>query len=88
MVEQINSRGGVLDGRKFEIVALDSKANPQEALIALRQLIDQKVRFMFQGNSSAVAGALSEAVAKHNERNPDATVLYLNYGAVDPALTN
>ncbi len=88
VIEQINSRGGVLGGRKFEIVALDSKANPQEALIAFRQLVDQKVRFMFQGNSSAVAGALTEAVAKHNERNPDASVLYLNYGAVDPALTN
>ena len=88
VVEQINARGGVLGGRKFEIVALDSKANPQEALITLRQLVDQKVRFMFQGNSSAVAGALTEAVAKHNERNPDASVLYLNYGAVDPALTN
>ena len=88
VIEQINARGGVLGGRKFEIVALDSKANPQEALIAFRQLVDQKVRFMFQGNSSAVAGALTEAVAKHNERNPDASVLYLNYGAVDPALTN
>lgn len=88
VIEQINARGGALSGRKFEIVALDSKANPQEALIAFRQLVDQKVRFMFQGNSSAVAGALSEAVAKHNERNPEASVLYLNYGAVDPALTN
>jgi branched-chain amino acid transport system substrate-binding protein len=88
VIEQINARGGVLGGRKFEIVPLDSKANPQEALIAFRQLIDQKVRFMFQGNSSAVAGALTEAVAKHNERNPDSSVLYLNYGAVDPALTN
>ncbi|MGH8631588.1 MAG: branched-chain amino acid ABC transporter substrate-binding protein, partial [Burkholderiales bacterium] len=88
VMEQISARGGVLGGRKFEIVALDSKANPQEALIAFRQLVDQKVRFMFQGNSSAVAGALTEAVAKHNERNPDSSVLYLNYGAVDPALTN
>ncbi len=78
----------MLGGKKFEIVALDRKANPQEALIAMRQLVDQKVRFMFQGNSSAVAGALSEAVAKHNERNPESSVLYLNYGAVDPALTN
>jgi branched-chain amino acid transport system substrate-binding protein len=88
VLAQINARGGVLDGRKFELVALDSKANPQESLIAFRQLVDQKVQFMFQGNSSAVAGALSEAVSKHNERNPDAAMLYLNYGAVDPALTN
>jgi len=88
VIEDINQRGGVLGGKKFEIVARDSKANPQEALIAMRQLVDQKVRFMFQGNSSAVTGALSEAVVKHNERNPESSVLYLNYGAADPALTN
>lgn len=88
VIEDINKRGGVLGGKQFELVTLDSKANPQEALIAMRQLVDQKVRIMFQGNSSAVAGALSDAVAKHNERNPDSSLLFMNYGAVDPALTN
>ncbi len=88
VVEGINERGGVLDGTRFEIVPLDGKANPQESLIAFRQLADQKVKFMFQGNSSAVAGALTDAVAKHNERNPDSAMIYLNYAAVDPALTN
>jgi branched-chain amino acid transport system substrate-binding protein len=86
-IEDLNAKGGVL-GQKLELVALDSKANPQEALIQLKQLTDQKVRFFFQGNSSAVAGALTDAVAKHNGRNPDESILYLNYGAVDPALTN
>ncbi len=88
LVEDINKRGGVLGGTKFEIIPLDNKVNPQESLIAFRQLVDQKVKFMFQGNSSAVAGALTDAVAKHNERNPDAAMIYFNYGSVDPALTN
>ena len=88
VVEKINDSGGVLDGKKFEIIALDSKTNPQEALIALKQLTDQGVKFFFQGNSSAVAGALTEAVLKHNDRNPDSRIIFLNYGAVDPALTN
>ena len=88
VVENINDSGGVLDGKKFEIIALDSKTNPQEALIALKQLTDQGVKFFFQGNSSAVAGALTEAVLKHNNRNPDSRIIFLNYGAVDPALTN
>jgi len=87
LIEDINARGGA-NGQKFELISLDSKANAQEALNALKQLTDQGVRIFFQGNSSAVAGALSEAVAKHNSRNPDQTILYLNYGAVDPALTN
>ena len=87
LVEDANARGGA-SGQKLELVPLDSKANPQEALNALKQLIDQDVRYVLQGNSSAVAGALSDAIAKHNSRNPDRTVLFLNYAAVDPALTN
>jgi branched-chain amino acid transport system substrate-binding protein len=80
-----NARGG---GVKFEIVAFDSKSNPQEAQNALKQAVDQGIRYINQTNGSNVAGALIEAVNKHNERNPDKTVLYLNTGAVDPALTN
>jgi branched-chain amino acid transport system substrate-binding protein len=87
LIEDVNARGGA-NGQKLELIALDSKANAQEALIAFKQLTDQGVRFFFQGNSSAVAGALSDAVAKHNSRSPDNTILFLNYGAVDPALTN
>ena len=87
IIEELNARGGVL-GQKLELVPLDSKANPQEALNALKQLTDQGVRYVLQGNSSAVAAALSDGVAKHNQRNPDSTMLYLNYAAVDPALTN
>jgi len=41
-----------------------------------------------QGNGSLVAHAITDAVLKHNERNPGKEVLYLNYAAVDPALTN
>src|SRR3546814_18319779 len=41
-----------------------------------------------QGNGSAAASALADFVVKHNERNPGARVLYLNYAAIDPALTN
>ena len=88
LLKILMTSGGVLDGKKFEIIALDSKTNPQEALIALKQLTDQGVKFFFQGNSSAVAGALTEAVLKHNDRNPDSRIIFLNYGAVDPALTN
>ena len=87
VVDEINARGGV-NGQKFELVALDSKANPQEALNGLKQLTDQGVRYVLQGNSSAVAAALSDGVAKHNQRNPKSTILFLNYAAVDPALTN
>jgi branched-chain amino acid transport system substrate-binding protein len=43
---------------------------------------------VMQGNSSANAAALIDAINKHNEREPGKRVLFLNYAAVDPALTN
>jgi branched-chain amino acid transport system substrate-binding protein len=85
--ERVNEKGGVL-GRKIEVVPFDTKTSPQEAQLVFKQVVDQGIRYIVQGNGSAVALALSEALAKHNSRNPDKTVLYINYGAVDPALTN
>ncbi|HZP86831.1 MAG TPA: branched-chain amino acid ABC transporter substrate-binding protein [Burkholderiales bacterium] len=87
-IDMVNARGGVLGGTKFELVTLDSKSSPQEAQLALKQAIDQGVHYINQTNGSNVAGALVDAVNKHNERNPDKAVLYMNTGAVDPALTN
>lgn len=82
----INRAGGVLD-RQLEIVPFDNKVSPQESLIQLKKVIGDGIQFVFQGNSSGVAHAISDAVQKHNERNPGNRVLYLNYSAVDPALT-
>ena len=31
---------------------------------------------------------MSDAINKHNERNPGKEIVYLNYAAVDPSLTN
>lgn len=84
----INQNGGVLEGDTFEIVGFDNKISPKESLIQLQVAIDQGIRFIAQGNSSGVANAITEAVEKHNKRNPEDRVLFLNYAAVDPALTN
>ncbi|MEM8728601.1 MAG: branched-chain amino acid ABC transporter substrate-binding protein [Pseudomonadota bacterium] len=84
----VNEKGGVLDGQMFEIVGFDNKISPKESLIQLQVAIDQGIRYIAQGNSSGVANALTDAIDKHNRRNPDNRVLFLNYSAVDPALTN
>ena len=86
--ETVNARGGVLGGMKFEIVPFDHKTSPQEAQLAFKQAADQGIRYIAQGNGSSVALALSDAVAKYNERNLQSSVIFLNYAAVDPALTN
>ena len=75
-------------GPKFEIVGFDNKLSPQESLTVLKQAIDQGIRYIVQGNGSSVALALADAVAKHNERNPGKEIVYINYAAVDPDLTN
>ena len=90
-VERVNQRGGVkLTGgaRPLQLDRYDSKGQIEEALSALRSAIDDGAQFILQGNSSAVAAALIDAVNKHNEREPARRVIFLNYSAVDPILTN
>ncbi len=90
-VERVNRRGGVkLPGgnRPLELLRLDSKGSSEEALAMLRNALDQRIGFVLQGNSSAVASALVEALNKHNEREPVRRALLLNYSAVEPSLTN
>ncbi len=73
---------------RFEIVPFDNKGSPQESLTVLKSAIDQGIRYVVQGNGSGAAAAILDAVNKHNERNPGREVVYLNYAAVDPELTN
>jgi branched-chain amino acid transport system substrate-binding protein len=75
-------------GVNFEVTGIDNKLSPTESLNALKAAIDQGARYIIQGNGSSVALALSDAVSKHNERNPGKEVIYLNDAAVDPDLTN
>ena len=86
-IDKINAAGG-LNGEKLELLSYDNKVNPQESLIMLKKAIDEGARIVFQGNGSAVAHAITDAVLKHNERNPGKEVLFFNYAAIDPALTN
>jgi branched-chain amino acid transport system substrate-binding protein len=86
-IDAINAAGGI-NGEKIELMSFDNKVNPQESLIQLKKALDEGARYVVQGNGSSVALAITEAVLKHNERNPGKEVLFLNYAAVDPALTN
>ena len=91
-VERVNARGGVklssAAAAPMVLERYDSKGQTEEALSSLRAAIDSGARFILQGNSSATASALVDAINKHNEREPAKRVVFLNYSAVDPALTN
>jgi branched-chain amino acid transport system substrate-binding protein len=87
IIDYINSKGGAL-GRKFELVSFDNKSQPSEALLALKTITDQNIPIVMQCAGSNIAAALIDAVEKHNARNPDNRVVYLNCGAVATELTN
>src|SRR4051812_698457 len=82
----VNAKGGLFDGRKIEIVALDGKANAQDSLLALNAAIDGGIHYVV-AHISSVNHALSDAIVKHNARNPERRVLLLNFDGRDPALT-
>ena len=81
-VERVNARGGVKLGsapsghRPMEMLRYDSKGQTEEALSALKSAIDDGAQFVTQGNSSATAAALIEAINKHNEREPAKRVVF------------
>ena len=90
-VERVNANGGVTlpDGKHpLQLVVLDGKGSSEASLVQLRAAIDQNIGFVMQGNSSAVAAALIDAINKQNARDPEHRVVFLNYSADDPALTN
>lgn len=89
-IEKVNARGGVkvAEGRRLlQLKVFDNKQAVDESLLQLRALTDQQIPFVLQGNSSAVAAGLLDAINKHNDRSAE-RVLFLNYSAVDPQLTN
>ena len=90
-VERVNQRGGIRTAqgpRLLQLARYDSKGQTEEALSTLRAAIDDGAQIILQGNSSATAAALIDAIGKHNDRDPARRVLFLNYSAVEPALTN
>jgi branched-chain amino acid transport system substrate-binding protein len=87
ILQKVNADGGAL-GKKFEVVPFDDKLQPAEALIALKNVIDQNIPIVMQCTGSNVGAALVDGVSKHNARNPDNRILYLNCGALATELTN
>jgi branched-chain amino acid transport system substrate-binding protein len=87
VIDGINAKGGVL-GRKLELVPLDNKGQPAEALINLQKMVDEGYPIVLNCGPSNVASALIGAVEKNNERNKDRRILYFNCGGLAPELTN
>lgn len=87
VITQLNAKTAASDP-KFEVLPFDNKGSPQESISVLKAVSDQGIRYITQGGGSGVAFALSDAITKLAEREPDKAILYLNYSAMDPGLTN
>lgn len=87
-IDRANAAQAAGPGRRLELVAMDNEVSPEKSLTLLRKAVDDGIHYVTQGNGSAVAFALVDAVNKNNKRAPNQSVMYLNYAAVDPGLTN
>lgn len=89
MVAEIaNQKKWAGPGNTIEVVGFDGKGSPQDSLSQLKTAIDQGYHYITQGGGSGVALALVDAINKHNERNPGKEIVYLDFAALDPDLTN
>lgn len=87
-VDDINAKGGVLNGTKLELLKYDNKLSPQESLAALQAAIDNGARVIVTGGSgSSTVSALVQAVGKWNQRNPGKELIVFNHSSIDPDLT-
>ena len=87
-IDRVNATQAAGPGRRLELVPLDNEVSPEKSLTLLRKAVDDGIHYVTQGNGSSVAFALADAIAKNNRRAPNQAVMFLNYAAVDPGLTN
>lgn len=68
-IDEINAKGGVLGGRKLELLRRDDESNPAKGVVAARELIfKEKVAVLFGGLDTPVAMAIVPLV--NAERKP------------------
>lgn len=58
-IEELNAKGGILGGRKFELIRRDDEATPAKGVIAARELVfKEKVAVLFGGLDTPVSLAI------------------------------
>ena len=68
-IDEINGRGGVLGGRKLELVVRDDEGNPQKGVTIARELVErEKVAAVFGGLHTTVA--LAQVPVWHELKTP------------------
>lgn len=86
VIDAANANGGY-NGEKIIITEYDNGGTTTGAAAKFQQAVADGMHVVVQGSSSAVGGQVSEDVRKHNLRNPDKKIIYLNFGAEAMELT-
>ena len=86
--DRINKDGGVLGGHMLEIVPLDNAMSAEKTTQQLKKAADLGLEYIIQGIGSNHALNIIKFINKHNKRNPEDTMLFLNHSAVTTAFTN
>jgi branched-chain amino acid transport system substrate-binding protein len=76
----VNQAGG-WKGQAIEYLEYDSQGSSSVAADKTRAAISDGAHILVSGGSSAVAGQIVEDVRKHNLRNPDRRIIFMNVGA-------
>jgi len=85
-VDDVNARGG-WKGTPIEYLEYDSQGSTSVAAEKAGAAIKDGAHIILQGGSSSIAGQITEDVRKHNLRNPDQPVIYMNPGSEALELT-
>jgi branched-chain amino acid transport system substrate-binding protein len=63
-IDEINAKGGLLDGRMLELVQRDDESTPPKGLVAARELISENVVAIFGGIDTPVSMAMVPVLNK------------------------
>ncbi|MDH3595294.1 MAG: ABC transporter substrate-binding protein, partial [Rhodospirillales bacterium] len=68
--DRVNKRGGVLGGRKLEIIGLDNAMKAEKTTEQLKKAVDMGLSYVIQGVGSNHALNIIKFLDKHNKRHP------------------
>ncbi|MBL7251817.1 branched-chain amino acid ABC transporter substrate-binding protein [Alloalcanivorax sp. C16-2] len=80
VIDQTNTAGG-FNGEAIQVKEYDNAGDTSGAATKFREAAADGAHVIIQGASSAIGGQVTEDVRKHNIRNPDHPIIYINVGA-------
>lgn len=86
-VDRVNVSGGI-NGHQINLGVYDNRLNTNENLVQFQKALNSGFKYFVVSDTTSGATALSNAITKHNQRNPENPVVLLLGGTGDPILNN